>query len=110
MTYKQVADMIKGLQIPYSYYQFLEDTAVPPPFICYYYENNADMLADSTNYQRIENLTIELYTDQKDFELEAAVENALNAAGLVYSREEAYINSERMYEVAFTSSVIITEE
>lgn len=109
MTFKQVAKMIHDIGLPYSYYQFDNDTAVPPPFICYFYEGGNDVLADNSNYQKVETLIVELYTDDKDFTHEAAVESALNGAGLVYSREETFIDSEKMYEIIFTCGVVITE-
>lgn len=110
MTYKEVADMLTGMQIPFAYDHFDEGSAAPPPFICFYFDGSADLAADNTNYQKIRPLTVELYTDNKDFEAEATVEAALNEAGLVYSRTETYIDSERLYEVIFQTSVVITEE
>lgn len=110
MTYKQIAKMIKDIGIPFAYYQFDEDTGIAPPFICYFYEGNDDMHADDSNYQKIENLDIELYTRQKDFTLEASIESALKNAGLVYSREETSIDDEKLYEVIFYTSVLIMEE
>ena len=90
MTYKEIADMIKGIGVPFAYNQFAE-TGQEPPFICFMYSDRNDMLADDSNYQKIEQLTVELYTEQKDFTLEAAVEEALTDAGLVYSKNEIYI-------------------
>ena len=109
MTFKQVAKMIKDIGLPYSYYQFNNDTAVAPPFICYFYTGDNDLLADNSNYQKIENLVVELYTDEKDFANEALIETALNDAGLVYSREESYLDSEKMYMVVYSCGVVITE-
>ena len=37
------------------------------------------------------------------------VENILNQNGLVYSREETYLDSEKMYMVTFMTEIIITE-
>lgn len=110
MTHKQVATMIASVGIPYAYYQFPDDTGQQPPFICFFYSTNNDVLADDTNYQKIEHLVIELYTDNKDFGLEASVEAVLNLNGLVYSRDEEYLDSERMFEVVYESDVVITEE
>lgn len=109
MTFKQVAKMIKDIGLPFSYYQFNTDTAVAPPFICYFYTGDNDLLADNSNYQKIENLVVELYTDEKDFANEALIETALNDAGLVYSREESYLDSEKMYMVVYSCGVVILE-
>ena len=109
MTFKQVAKMIKDIGLPFSYYQFNNDTAVAPPFICYFYTGDNDLLADNSNYQKIENLVVELYTDEKDFANEALIETALNDAGLVYNREESYLDSEKLYMVIYTCGVVILE-
>lgn len=108
MTYKEIAKMVHDIGLPFSYYQFTEDTAVAPPFICYYYESSDDVYSDNTNYQRIETLIIEFYSDDKDFDNEAAIEAALSDAGLTWSRTEAYIGDQRMYMVTYQSEVLIT--
>ena len=110
MTFKDVAELIDDIGYPSAYYQFDEDTAEAPPFICFFFASDNDVKADNSNYQKIERLIIELYTDDKDFDAEAAVESALNNAGLVYSREETHIDTEKLYEVIYTSSVVITQE
>lgn len=110
MTYQEIAEMIASIGLPYAYDHFSEDTAKPPPFICFYYDGSDDFIADNTNYQKIRPLTIELYTDNKDFDLEALVETTLNGNGIVYSRNETYINTEKMYMVTYQTEVIINGE
>jgi hypothetical protein len=108
MTYQQVATMVASIGVPYAYYQFPEGTAQAPPFVCFYFEGSDDLYADDKNYQKIRPLTIELYTDNKDFSLEATVEGILASNGLTYARNESWIESERMNMVAYTTDVIIT--
>lgn len=110
MTYSEVASMLDSTNIPYAYYQFTANTAVSPPFICYYYSDSNDLAADDTNYQKIRPLVIELYTDAKDFVLEQTVEDMLSASGFVFSRSESSIDTERMYMVVFNTTVVIEEE
>ena len=110
MTYKEVAAMVKNIGYPCAYYQFPEGTEQACPFICFYFTRSNDLSADDTNYQKIRQLAVELYTDNKDFTIEETVENAMNASGLVYSREESYIDSERMYMVTFFTDVVVTDE
>ena len=109
MTYRQVAEMVSSIGVPYAYYQFPNNTGIAPPFVCFYFNSSNDFSADNTNYQRIRQLSLELYTDNKDFTLEQTVENILNQNGLVYSREETYLDSEKMYMVTFMTEIIITE-
>lgn len=107
MTTSEVAQMVAEVGVPYAYYQFTNDTAQPCPFICFYLTDSDDMSADNTNYAKVRRLIIELYTDNKDFDLEDAVETVLNSHGLFYSRNEVYIDTERMYEVIYESEVIL---
>lgn len=110
MTYAQISAMVSEIGVPYAYYQFPDETDQSPPFVCFLFTGSNDLTADNTNYQRIRPLVIELYTDNKDLALEATVEGILNQHGLVYDREESYIDSERMNMVTYTTDIIITEE
>jgi hypothetical protein len=109
MTYKEVAQMVDDIGLPFAYDHFPTGQGPDPPFICFYLSGSDDFNADDTNYQKIRPLVLELYTDNKDFPLEETVETALNGAGLVFSREETYIDAERLYMVTFTAEIIITE-
>lgn len=110
MTFQEVATTIRSIGFPFAYYQFPEGTAQAPPFICYFYSGDNDFKADNSNYQKIEHLNIELYTDEKNFEAEAQIENVLKSAGLVWSRSEEYIDSERLYLVVYELDIMITQE
>lgn len=107
MTYEEITTMVASIGVPYAYYQFTEDTAKPPPFVCFYYPGDNDFKADDSNYAAIRPLTIELYTDNKDFTLEATVETILTANGLPFSREETYIDTEKMYMITYQTEVVI---
>ena len=110
MTIQEVAAMIAEINIPYAYYQFPEGTEQATPFACFFYSNNDDLKADNANYQKIEHLILEVYTDNKDFTLEAAVENVLANHDMTWTRDEEWIESERMLEVIYEMDVVITEE
>lgn len=119
MTYKEVAQIIGTIPldegtIPFAYHHFPENDpdnpAPPPPFICYSYAYSNDMIADNVNYQHIRELVIEVYTDNKDFDIEAAVEAKLTANEIVFSKSEEYIGSEHLYMVTYSAQIVITEE
>ena len=110
MTYTEVATMISAMGVPFAYHQFDAKTAQAPPFICFFYSNDEDLIADNINYQKIERLFIELYTDEKDFAMEAVVEGILTNYELPYAKTETYIDSERLYEVIYETTIVITEE
>lgn len=107
MTYKDIAAMVKSFGLPYAYYQFEEGSGQQCPFVVFYYPNREDFIADGVNYVKKTILTIELYTDSKDFAAEANIEDALEAHEMVYSKEETYIDSEKMFEVIYDMEVCI---
>ena len=107
MTYAEISQMISAVGIPYAYHHFEEGSGQQPPFITFYYQGDDDFIADNINYQAIRPMTIELYTDNKDFALEAAVESVLTANDLAFSRTEVFIDSEQMYMVTYYTEVII---
>lgn len=111
MTKAEVYTMLSQIgtpAIPAAYHHFAEGSGQQPPFICFYYPVSDDMMADNANYAHISQLIVELYTDNKDFVLEAAVETALASAGLSWMKEETYIEDEKMYLEAYTMEVIIS--
>lgn len=107
MTRKEISQMIASVGLPYAYYQFPEDTPQAPPFICFFFSNTDDVFADDSNFQKIEQLNIELYTNVKDFALEDALEEILKTNNLTYYKEENYIDSEKLYQIAYEMEVMI---
>lgn len=110
MTYKEINTMIKSIGLPYAYFQFPKNTGQAPPFILFFYSQQDDLFADDTNYQKIAKLNIELYTKEKDFTREEAVENVLQSYGFSYYKEENYIDTEQMFQIAYEMEVIINAE
>ena len=110
MTYKEIAEMIAEADIPYAYREFEEGTATAPPFICFFYPYTDDFFADDSNYQRVETLVVELYTDTKDIALEQALEAVFADHGLTFTRSEERLGSERMTMNTYTMEVIINGE
>lgn len=110
MTISAVNTMIKGLGLPCAYFQFQEGTGQAPPFITWFFSQSSDLYADETNYQRIEQLNIELYTRNKDFDTELSIESALTEAGFSFYKEENYISTEKLFQTAYEMDVLITPE
>lgn len=110
MTYKEVNDMVSTIGLAYAYYQFPDGTDQEPPFVCFFFTDSDDLYADGINYQAIRPCVIELYTENKDFGLEAQVEACLTANRLAFTKAETYIDSERMYQIAYRVDIVITEE
>lgn len=110
MTYKDIAEMIESIGLPFTYYSFPIGNVPDLPYIVFYYPNNDDFSADNENYVKAVRLNIELYTKNKDFDTEQTVENVLNAHGLFFTRSEQYLTSESMYEVLYETEILIKGE
>lgn len=111
MTTKEVSQMIASIGLPYAYDHFeAADTPGQPPFVCFIYPGSDNFFADDSVYQKIKQLRIELYTNEKEPALEKRVEDALDAAELPYNSSESYIDSEKMYMVTWDTSIVLTEE
>lgn len=107
MTPQQVNIMLETIGVPVVYYQFKKGTGQQPPFVCFFYGNSNDVIADNSNYLRVDRLFVELYTDEKDFTLEKQIETLLNANDLVFRKEQTYLDDERMHETIYTTDIIM---
>lgn len=110
MTFKEIAEMIEDIGLPFTYYSWPENAAPPLPYIVYYYPGTQNFPADNSVYVVNQTLNIELYTRTKDFDLEDAVETVLAANQIVWDKTETYINQEHMFEVLYEMEVIINGE
>ena len=107
MTYIEIVNLIQSFGYPYNYYQFPKGAAPAPPFVVFYYPESDDFIADNHNYTGIRQLTIEFYSDEKDFQAEANIEAKLEAAEIPYFKTEIYIDDEQLFEVAYEMEVLI---
>lgn len=114
MKYTDVKAMLDEIKttynVPFTYYAFPEKEAPNLPYITFYYPASRNIPSDDVVYQKVEELTIELYTENKDFALEANVENVLNKYNIVWDKSEDYINSEHMFMITFETEIYIDGE
>lgn len=101
MTYKQIAQMIESMGLPFTYDSFPNNIAPTPPYIVFNYPERNDFGADNVNYSQIEILNLELYTATKDFSLEESIEAVLTQNGFFYEKSEAYIRNENLYQITY---------
>ena len=69
------------------------------------FPGSENFAADDVVYVEFSNLSIELYTDEKDPELEDRVEAVLNAHEIFWNKSEVWIESEKLYEVLYQMTV-----
>lgn len=110
MTSAEVYTMVKRAGIPAIYHHFQEGSGQQPPFICFYYPERDDFIADNRNYVPITALTVELYTDRKDLNLERTLESVLTEEEMVFTKSEVYLDTEKMYMVSYNMEVIYNGE
>lgn len=104
MTITELDAELRKLDMPVAYREFDEYTA--PPFLVYLFTGDADLKADDTNYQQISEIDVELYTAYKDPATEKIVEDKLRSLGLPWRKFEAWIDSEKVYQIAYEISIV----
>lgn len=109
MTFKDIAQMIESMGLPYTYDFFPNNIAPTPPYIVFNYPNRNDFGADNVNYSKIGILNLELYTATKDFALEQNVEAVLEQNGFFYEKNEAYIRNENLFQITYDMQFVIKE-
>lgn len=107
MTNLEISNMIRSMGFPFAYYQFKDPPALP--FVVYYYPESDNFSADNKSYQQITALSIEFYSDNKDFINERIIENVLSDNDIPYRKTETYIQDEHMYQTLYESEVLINE-
>ena len=98
----KLIELLEELKIPYAYDHFAEGESPDPPFICYLLPWSDNFSADGMAYLKKSQVHIELYTDKKDPETEAAVEAVFDSHGIFYNKTETWIESERLFEVMYS--------
>ena len=98
---EEITAMLAKTGIPYAYDHFAEGESPDPPFICYLLPGSDNFAADGRVYFKIDELHIELYTDEKSPETERRLEAMLDAHGIFYNKSEVWIESEKLYEVLY---------
>ena len=98
---EDLVKLIKEMDIPFAYDHFAEGDSPEPPFICYLLPKDDNFSADGIIYYKVDRVRIELYTDFKDPESESKVTAVLERHGIFYARSEVWIETEKLYEVAF---------
>ena len=108
MNYIEIKQFVESFGFPCAYESFPIGTVITFPYVVFYYPSRNDDSADNINFGKIVNVTIELYTKNKDFTAENTVEQAMESAGMFYTKSEAYLSDERMFQIVYESEVALT--
>jgi hypothetical protein len=109
MTYDEIMGMLAEASLPVAYDHFAEGESPDPPFLVFLFPSSDNFSADGTVYQKIDELHIELYTDRKQPDVESALETVLDRHGVFYNKSEVWIETERLYEVLYSTEVLRTD-
>ena len=94
--------LMEEIGIPFAYDHFAEGESPDPPFITFLLPGSDNFAADGKVYLKIDEVHIELYTNEKNPETEALVEDVLDAHEIFYDKTEVWIESEKLYEVLYS--------
>ena len=98
----ELMEIMKETGLPFAYDHFAEGESPNPPFITFLLPGSNNFAADGKVYKKINEVHIELYTDEKNPETEALVEDVLDDHEIFYEKTEVWIESEKLYEVMFS--------
>ena len=104
MTLSELYQELKEIGLPIQYHHFTDPPT--PPYLVYLFAYSNDLMADNINYQTISNFQIELYTNKKDLQSEALVENKLKALFVPYNKIETWIDTEKLYQIIYEIQLI----
>lgn len=95
-----VFELLKKVNIPVAYSFFKKTTALPNII---YKENGLETVkADNRVYHKEKKYTIELYCEEKDFELEEKLETIFDNHDIVYDKsEEIRLEKEGIYIIYY---------
>ncbi len=98
----ELMEIMKETGLPFAYDHFAEGESPNPPFITFLLPGSNNFAADGKVYKKINEVHIELYTDEKNPETEALVEDVLDDHEIFYEKTEVWIESEKLYEVLYS--------
>ena len=105
MTYEEINEMMAEMGLPYAYHHFAEGESPAPPFLLFLSPGEETFSADNVAYYSFKQLDIEHYTDKKNPALEEEIEDVLTQHEIYFTKSEAWIESERLYEVLYEMEV-----
>ena len=105
MTYEEINEMMAEMGLPYAYHHFAEGESPQPPFLLFLSPGVDTFSADNVVYHSFKQLDIELYTDKKNPALEEEIVSVLTQREIYFTKSEAWIESERLYEVLYEMTI-----
>lgn len=108
MTKEQIEEMLKTIGLPFRYHHFTQKEMkdIPLPIVVWIVPETDNFFADGQTYKKIKKLDIELYTDEKDWDLEEKLEGILGQYGIAWQQTASeWLDSEKMWESLYEMEV-----
>lgn len=103
MNQVEVIQLLNSLEDVTVYYDHASNPQLP--YLEVHVDQGNNFGADNQVYVQGWDFTVDLYTKNKNNDLEKEVKDLLNGAGIYWSRSESFIDDEACYEIEFTFSV-----
>lgn len=106
MNLMELKAKLETLGLPVQYQSFATGHVPELPYIIFYEDDSDNFFADNSNYYDGLNVVCELYSDEKDIELETKVQKLFFDNEIEYNSQQTFIDSENMYLKAYSVSII----
>lgn len=104
MILEELYLILKSTGLPVAYSHFNERKS--PPYITYLSSYSSNFNADNRVYKKIDNIQIELYTKNKDLEVEKKLEDLLDENEIAYETTEEWIDSEKLFQKIYEVQIL----
>ena len=102
---EKIYSMLKATGLEVVYRTWDEGSDKPMPYICFRVVDTSNFNADNTSFCPVTNWAVELYSERKDDESEAKIEEVLTNAELPFNKYESQIQK-GILEVMYLFSTI----
>lgn len=100
MEIRALKELLEQLGLAVAITSFYTEQTLP--FLVILPDGTESSGSDFAAELRRDQYQIELYTEQKDFDLEEQLEALLDERGIHFVKREAYIDEEAMYQCAYS--------
>lgn len=92
---------VTGFENKVAHYQWPINEAPALPFVCFFEQQAYTFPADNVAYYIRPHYSVELYTKNRDPQIEALFEAAFTAAGIYFTKETEYLDDENCQVTVF---------
>lgn len=101
MNLKELANLLEKTNLPVTYRKWAKGQVPDLPYIIYYADNTDNFKADNRVYKKVQNVSIELYSNKKNTREEMKIEAILDENKFEWDAYEQELETEKMFEVLY---------